>query len=241
MSVIKSAENTPVDPREDLRRPGWPEIIIGVAVAFLLLSITPVVSGLLPDADMRNRGLLLMCWSVVVPFAGFTAAKLVRSRPLTDFAIRATTRRWLLAAVGIGIAAFLVKGVANMAIMTLTGFEENAQSAFYDSSSSGLLPLVAMVATVSLLVPIGEEFLFRGVLMRGLLRYGAVVAVLGSTMVFAVFHGINMALPSAFVVGLVAAEVTRRCGSIWPAVVIHVVNNLAAPVFVVLGGASAVG
>lgn len=73
--------------------------------------------------------------------------------------------------------------------------------------------------------------------MRGLLRYGAVVAVVVSSIVFALFHGVNLALPSALIVGLVAGEVARRSGSVWPAVVIHVINNLAVPAFVLLGGA----
>jgi membrane protease YdiL (CAAX protease family) len=92
---------------------------------------------------------------------------------------------------------------------------------------------------LALFVPVGEELLFRGVVMRGLLRYGAVVAVLGSSVVFALFHGINMALPTALVVGIITAEAARRSGSIWPAVAVHVVNNLGLPLFVLIFGLGA--
>lgn len=241
MSATATGITDPTTPRADHGLPRWTEVIVGVAVALGFLLLTPVVAGLLSGSESQSYGLVLMCWSVVVPFAGFVAALLARSSPWGVFAIRRTTWRWLLAAVVIGVAAFMLKGLVNMTIIALSGFDENAQSPYYESSSTSLLSLIIMFATISILVPIGEEFLFRGLLMRGLLRYGAVVAVLGSTLVFALFHGVNMALPSAFVVGLVAAEVTRRCGSIWPAVVIHIVNNLAAPVFVILGGAAAAG
>lgn len=217
--------------------PGWPEISAGILVALAFLSLTPVMLLGVPHATPEFTGLTLMAWSVVVPFAGFTAAALVRRRGWHAFGIRRVSWKWLAAAVALGIGAFILKGFVNMAVIALTGFEENAQVSYYDAAGSGLLLLIATVMTISILVPIGEEFLFRGVLMRGLLRYGAVVAVVVSSIVFALFHGVNMALPSALIVGLVAGEVTRRSDSVWPAVVIHIINNLAVPVFVLLGGA----
>lgn len=226
----------PATTNKHLTRPGWPEIVVGMVVAFAFLTLTPLVIALVPDGDSQLLGLVLMCWSVVVPFAGFAAAALIRIRSWGAFGVRRTTWRWMLAAVALGIGAFLVKGLVNMAVIAIAGVDANAQVPYYDAAESGLLPLIATFVTISLLVPLGEEFLFRGVLMRGLLRYGAVIAVVGSSVVFALFHGVNMALPSALVVGLVAAEVVRRSASVWPAVVIHVINNLAAPVFVLLGG-----
>lgn len=217
--------------------PGWPEISAGILVALAFLALTPVVLLAVPDSAPELTGLLLMTWSVVVPFAGFTAGALIRRKGWHAFGIRRVSWKWLAAAVVLGVCAFILKGFVNMGVMALTGFEENAQGSYYDAAGSGLLLLIATVVTISIFVPIGEEFLFRGVLMRGLLRYGAVVAVVVSSIVFALFHGVNMALPSALVVGLVAGEVTRRSGSVWPAVVIHIVNNLAVPVFVLLGGA----
>lgn len=39
-------------------------------------------------------------------------------------------------------------------------------------------------------------------------------------------HGLNAVFVTALVVGLVAAELRRRSGSVWPGVVVHVTNNL---------------
>jgi membrane protease YdiL (CAAX protease family) len=91
---------------------------------------------------------------------------------------------------------------------------------------------------LAVLTPVGEEFFFRGVITNALLRYGPVVGVLSSSVVFALFHGINLALPSALVVGIIAAELMRRSGSIWPAVLVHTVNNLGLPLAVLITGAS---
>lgn len=59
------------------------------------------------------------------------------------------------------------------------------------------------------------------------MQSGGVAAgvVLVSAAVFAVAHGINYILPVAFVVGVVAALLLRRTGSVWPGVVVHGTYN----------------
>ena len=89
-----------------------------------------------------------------------------------------------------------------------------------------------------MLTPLGEELLFRGVVTTALLRYGPIVAVVGSAVIFAVAHGFNTVFPAALVVGLITAEIYRRSGSIWPAVVVHAVHNLpTVPVLVATAAA----
>ena len=225
--------------REKPSLPGWPEIVAGLGAAGATTGVLVLVAPALPT-DSVLYGLALAAWSVAVAFIGFGAAVVVRIRSLSAFGVRRTTWRWLLIALAAGAATFLLKGVINFAIAALTGFNENAQIPYTDAANGGIAALVLTFVLFSFLVPLGEELLFRGVLMRGLLRYGALVAVLGSTVVFALFHGINTALPTALVVGVVAAEITRRSGSIWPAVVVHVINNLGLPLFVLFLGLGSV-
>ncbi|NMF65453.1 hypothetical protein DP113_26555 [Brasilonema octagenarum UFV-E1] len=44
-------------------------------------------------------------------------------------------------------------------------------------------------------------------------------------LIFAIAHGITV-FPAALLVGLITAEIYRRSGSVWPAVVVHIVYNL---------------
>ncbi|MFC4628463.1 CPBP family intramembrane glutamic endopeptidase [Promicromonospora alba] len=60
---------------------------------------------------------------------------------------------------------------------------------------------------------------------RGEQRYGPVLATLGSAAIFALLHGINVVLPTAFIVGVITAELRRRSDSVWPGVVVHALNN----------------
>ena len=107
---------------------------------------------------------------------------------------------------------------------------------YAEGAAGGALSLILATAFLGLLTPLGEELLFRGVVTNALLRYGPFIGVVGGTLIFALFHGVNIVFPTAVVAGLVAGEVFRRSGSVWPAVVVHAVVNLPGPLVMVLAG-----
>lgn len=145
----------------------------------------------------------------------------------------------MLIGVGMGLVALLAKGFAVMAYTALTGDTQSPQEVFLAGASGGPWSIVAATFLLGVVTPIGEEFLFRGILTRALLRYGALIGVFGSALVFALFHGINIVFPAALVAGLVAGELFRRSGSIWPGVMVHVIMNLPAiPIMVLASAAS---
>ncbi|MDA2808311.1 CPBP family intramembrane glutamic endopeptidase [Nocardiopsis suaedae] len=217
-------------------RPGWPEIAVG------LVGLVVTTAGLFffgsngpLDLDPVAFGLVVAAWSGIAGLVGFGAAFAVRRRPLEAFGVRRTTWRWMLVGAAAGLFALGAKTAVNAAIMSFTDFADtNPQGMYFDAAGGGALPLALTFLFLAVLTPIGEEFLFRGVVTNALLRYGPLVGVLGSSAVFALFHGFNFILPSAFIVGVVAAEVMRRSGSIWPAVAVHTVNNTALPLLVLL-------
>jgi membrane protease YdiL (CAAX protease family) len=216
-----------------LTRPGWPEIIVGLIVFGAVARGGVLLAGQL-GLDPVVYGLALAALSVIAPFAGFAAAVLLRIRSLHAFGVRRTTGRWLLIGVGAGVVAFVVKGFAVMAYTALTGDSSNPQEVFGDGGSGGVLSLVLATLFIGLLVPLVEELLFRGVITNALLRYGPFVGVVGSTLIFALAHGLNVIFVVAVVVGLVLAELQRRSGSVWPGVIAHVVNNLPTVFVLVL-------
>lgn len=204
-----------------------------------LVAATAVLAFRVPlglESDAVAYGLILAAWSGIVALVGFSAAALIRIRSWGAFGVRRTTWRWMGIGAAAGVVAFTLKGVVNYAVIALTGFDADPQGSYYDAAGGGVLPLILTFAFLSVLTPIGEEFLFRGVIANALLRYGPVVGVLSSSVVFALFHGINIVFPTALVVGIIAAGVMRRSGSIWPAVAVHVVNNMGLPLFVLITG-----
>ncbi len=71
-----------------------------------------------------------------------------------------------------------------------------------------------------------EEFLFRGVILGKLRKYGDGFAVLISSVLFALMHCNIGQIPFAFIGGAIFGFVTVKTNSILPAMIIHGANNL---------------
>ena len=164
---------------DKLSLPGWPEVIIGLVV-FAVVGYGGGSQLSRLGLDPVATGLVFTALSGVAGIAGFAAAAMLRIRSLGAFGVRRTSTRWLLIEVGAGVVAFVLKGLAGMAYVAITG----------DSS----------------------------------------------TAIFAIGHGVNIVLPAAVVMGLAGAELVRRTGSVWPAVVVYVVFNLPTVPALVLAG-----
>jgi membrane protease YdiL (CAAX protease family) len=101
--------------------------------------------------------------------------------------------------------------------------------ASYSISWGGLGGALLMVGVVA---PIVEETYFRGMLY-GLLRerHGALPAIAGSAVIFAAAHtfvyghDILLAFPQLVLLGLALAWVVERTHSLYPAIVLHGLNN----------------
>ena len=71
-----------------------------------------------------------------------------------------------------------------------------------------------------------EEAVFRGMLLssfRG--RTGALIAVLVTALLFGLFHMSLYRLLGTMTLGLIMGYAVWRSGSIWPAVLLHALNN----------------
>ena len=215
----------PADPRPADPRPGWTEIAVGL-VGYLLLQVAAGLglSGTVAPGS-ATLGLVVIAVAGVTALLGAVLAMAVRVRSPRAFGVRGTSWRWLLAGAAFGVLAWLaIRGVI-LAWVALTGDRSNPQGGFLPAVTGGGAVLVGLLLLGSVLVPFGEELLFRGVVASSLSRYGPWVAVLGSAAVFAIMHGISVVLPAAFLLGVVNVLLLRRTGSVWPGVVTHGVNN----------------
>lgn len=216
-------------------RPGWTEAVVGLIVTAIIgFGMGSQIHRL--GFDSVTYGQVLAGWSGFSCLAGFAAAWMIRKRPLASFGLRSTSRRWLLIGIAAGLVAFVAKGAAVVAFIALTGIDHSPQGVYAAGGNGGILSLVIATLLIGVLVPLGEELLFRGVLTTALLRYGPFVGVVGGALIFALLHGISIVFPAAVIQGLVAGEIYRRSGSLWPAVIVHVVYNLPTIPVMVLAG-----
>jgi membrane protease YdiL (CAAX protease family) len=107
----------------------------------------------------------------------------------------------------------------------------------FERASGGELAL--FIVGVLVVAPLAEELLFRGVVLRVLMRRGSpVVAVVGSAALFALAHvlgdpGTAYYVPAFFLLGLVSGWTALQTGRIGPCVLLHAGFNLLATIQVV--------
>lgn len=92
-------------------------------------------------------------------------------------------------------------------------------------SVSGDSNSVSMFLYASILGPISEEILFRGLVLRSLKPYGKRFAIFTSALLFALFHGNILQVPFAFLMGLLLGYAAAEYSIIW-SIVLHIFNNL---------------
>ncbi len=130
------------------------------------------------------------------------------------------------ASAGIGLAAGLAVGLVGLAWMWLLNHVPLLQAWHKDVDilpSTELLGLLIPLGIVA--APIFEEFIFRGLLFRGLERsLGSGRAICASAAIFALVHP-AISAPAVFCLGLTAAWIFRRQGLLIAPILAHAAYN----------------
>lgn len=142
------------------------------------------------------------------------------------------------------LSAFLLGALCwffNSAVLTLVSSAGILEDQFSktDNILSPLLegPFLVAFITVGIIAPIAEEFLFRGVVFNTLKkRFSPVWTIVIQGVLFGVFH-LNLVQGSyATLLGMVFGYVTYKTKSLWPAIIMHIVNNsMSFIITIVLG------
>lgn len=118
----------------------------------------------------------------------------------------------------------------NSAVLTLVSSAGVLENQFNNTDNilAPLLegPIVIAFITVGIIAPIAEEFLFRGVVFNTLQkRFSPAWTIVIQGVLFGVFH-LNLVQGSyATILGIVYGYVTYKTKSLWPAIIMHIVNN----------------
>lgn len=131
-------------------------------------------------------------------------------------------------ALGVACGFLLTLLVLGLSVLYEVIFSSSSGDA---ASSSSLLPVegvthvLLLVISGGLLVPLAEEFLFRGLLYTYLRRWGVLVAVSVSAVIFGLLHLSVVQFPLHILSGVVLALLYERSGSLWPSVAMHATYN----------------
>lgn len=165
-------------------------------------------------------GLALLAAAISVLRFGKTAGWLLGFR-------RASVEWWLGAMVGMVVLSFLLAAIAAPLLERLTGLPAKMSTTDIVAQllTSTWLALAATLV-ISVLAPVVEEVIFRGVIYGWLIgRFSRWTAIIGSAIPFGIAHGEPVHMLTAGILGLWLGFVRWRCGSIWPCIFAHIVNN----------------
>lgn len=99
----------------------------------------------------------------------------------------------------------------------------------------GILGFLLVVLSTVIFPALLEEFMMRGVVLGILKKFGDGFAIIASSLVFSLMHASLSQFAFAFLVGLLLGYITVKSKSIWPAVIIHAINNFISVVFSFIG------
>lgn len=93
-------------------------------------------------------------------------------------------------------------------------------------------PTWATLLAVCICAPLGEELLFRKLLIDRTRRYGDLPSILLSGLLFGLFHGNLFQFFYAAAVGMILAYVYTRTGNYWWCVAMHAIINLMGSIVI---------
>lgn len=133
-----------------------------------------------------------------------------------------TTFSYLMVGMGVSMLGSIVVVIINTLISSLQGIVFVGP----DFSMHGdFIYDISMIFMVLVIAPIFEELIFRGVILRTLLRYHTTFAILVSGVLFGMMHmNLVQGIPT-MLFGIVLGYVCVKSDSILPCIIIHFLNN----------------
>jgi membrane protease YdiL (CAAX protease family) len=193
-------------------------IVLSVPV---LIAAKPPSGGELGDVASALVQFATALGFLLVPFAiaagrGATVREAAAQLGLRRF--KPSNVKWMFAAIG----AYLLFSIVYIAIFGAPHQKDIAEN-------FGAVPVQVLLIVIA--APVSEEVCFRGMLFGGLReRLPRLAAALISGLIFGALHvttGIS-AVPPLIVFGFVLALLYEKTGSIWPGILLHMLNNSVA-------------
>ncbi len=214
------------------------KISIGIMLSYLIITvISLVVSALDVDSflnigDETTTALLYIlngiALLVALPLGALIICR-ISDTYLSDCIVikRVTAKKTALLVIsGLGICMLANYMVEMLAVIAgTTGINISSQTMELSMNFSSPAALGTMLISVAIVPALAEEFMFRGVILTILRKYGDTFAIFISSLLFGLLHGNFVQTPFAFVVGLVLGFITVYTGSMLPSMIIHCLNN----------------
>ncbi len=214
-------------------------ICYGLAFLFSMLFLIDGVSKIY-DGSLVGMSLINMLYTLIVVGGSFFALKKTldnmgngkalklenkpkESIPL-DFSGPKDWKKTLLI-IPIGLGGCMLANYISSALLTiLEGFGIYSTYNTLEDPQN-VFDIVTLFLATAIMPALIEEISLRGILMTPMRKFGNAFAILASAYIFGIFHGDAAQISFAFICGLFFGYSVVVTGSIWPAVIIHGLNN----------------
>ncbi|GEM_PF-899295 len=206
-----------------------------VATSTALLFFAPSITYLLQNADWvvgTKNTISILVRSFALIAVAFIFANKIPTQFADQFRLRMPERT--VASFALPLIAWLAFNSALSQIFVASGVDVHSQDRVFERFAAlGSNPILAL-AVLSIVVPLGEEILFRGFMVPIIRKISNVtVAVIFSASLFGLIHidpSFNTLHSNVYIfgMGILLATTCVTTRSIWPAVLLHSVNNTYA-------------
>ena len=241
VDTLPAEEQTPEAPRP---WGFWLTVAFGLCIfgSYVIAQSLVVIVAALVGGNIANpkavealasNGLVIsICMVVGVPFiVGFSVlfAWLRRGVPVSEY-LGFTRASWK--SIVLGLVSVVALGFAYDWISTAMGRHEVPEFMLKAYSTAGFTPLLWVAVIIG--APLAEEIFFRGFLFKGFERspIGGVGTVILTSLSWALIHlqYDPYDIFSIFLLGLLLGTVRLKTGSLVPALLMHMLQNLLATI-----------
>lgn len=114
---------------------------------------------------------------------------------------------------------------------SMFGFEISAPETPYKNT---LFVILLLIITNCILPAILEEFVFRGIILSSLRRFGDAFAIMVSAVLFSLVHCNLVQIPFALIVGITLGFITIKTNSLLIPILVHFTNNFISCITVII-------
>ena len=208
-------------------------IIAQYVFSFLFLIIVRVVAS--SGGEFAAEDWYIYCSYLIPQLAFLVTARLYFSR--TEARLKEMTKKprpvYFIVAVALQCGLFSLSFVNTLFLQWLEKFGYTPASPVLPSMQGAkILPVLLVTAVLPACL---EELFFRGILLRGMKKFGTVAAVFYGAALFSLYHQSPAQTAYQFICGACFALIALRSGSILPTAVAHFINNATIVILTACG------
>lgn len=188
---------------------------------------------------MANMNYILLVSSILTILIFMLIYKSRKKSLSEEILLKSTNGRNYVIALLLGVSVWLFNiGFVNL--LSEAGLFKGSFTALEETMSFiGVNNVFISILVVGIIAPFAEEFLFRGMIFKTLSKSMSILSVIIiQGMLFGVYHmNLVQGLYATFL-GILFGYVTFKTKSLWPAIIMHMVNNTVATIAPLILGES---